>query len=40
MVLAAADEPTLRGALETAWRLKANKRQIALLDAGRAPPPT
>jgi hypothetical protein len=37
VVLAEADEPTLRGALEAAWRLKANKRQIALLDAGRAP---
>lgn len=36
VVLAAADEPTLRGALEAAWRLKANKRQIALLDARRA----
>ncbi len=35
VVLAEADEPTLRGALEAAWRLKANKRQIALLDAGR-----
>ena len=38
VVLAAADEPTLRGALEAAWRLKANKRQLALLDASRAPP--
>jgi hypothetical protein len=36
VVLAAADEPTLRGALEAAWRLKANKRQIALLEAERA----
>ena len=36
VVLAAADEPTLRGALEAAWRLKANRRQIALLDAGKA----
>jgi hypothetical protein len=36
VVLAEADEPTLRGALEAAWRLKANKRQIALLEAGRA----
>lgn len=37
VVLAEADEPTLRGALEAAWRLKANRRQIALLEAGRAP---
>ncbi|MEJ2817186.1 MmcQ/YjbR family DNA-binding protein [Caulobacter sp. CCG-8] len=37
VVLAEADEPTLRGALEAAWRLKANKRQLALLDAARAP---
>jgi hypothetical protein len=37
VLLDAADEPTLRGALEAAWRLKANKRQIALLDTGRAP---
>lgn len=36
VVLAEADEPTLRGALEAAWRLKANKRQLALLDAARA----
>ena len=35
VVLEAADEQTLRGALEAAWRLKANKRQIALLDASR-----
>lgn len=35
VVLAAVDEPTLRGALEAAWRLKANRRQIALLDAAR-----
>ncbi len=35
VVLEAADEQTLRGALEAAWRLKANKRQIALLDAAR-----
>ena len=35
VVLAEADEPTLRGALEAAWRLKANRRQIALLEAGR-----
>jgi hypothetical protein len=34
VVLAEADEPTLRGALEAAWRLKANKRQLALLEAG------
>lgn len=34
VVLEAADEPTLRGALEAAWRLKANKRQLALLDGG------
>jgi len=37
VVLAEADEPTLRGALEAAWRLKANKRQLALLDARTAP---
>ncbi|MBO9560593.1 MAG: MmcQ/YjbR family DNA-binding protein [Caulobacter sp.] len=37
VVLAEADEPTLRGALEAAWRLKANKRQLAALDAKRAP---
>jgi len=37
VVLAEVDEPTLRGALEAAWRLKANKRQIALLEAGRRP---
>ena len=37
VVLAVVDEPTLRGALEAAWRLKASKRQIALLDATRAP---
>lgn len=37
VVLAEADEPTLRGALEAAWRLKATKRQLALLDAARAP---
>ena len=37
VVLAEADEPTLRGALEAAWRLKASKRQIALLDASRGP---
>jgi hypothetical protein len=36
VVLAQADEPTLSGALEAAWRLKANKRQIALLEASRA----
>ena len=36
VVLAEADEPTLRGALEAAWRLKANKRQLALLEAARA----
>jgi len=36
VVLAEVDEPTLRGALEAAWRLKANKRQVALLEAGRA----
>ncbi|MBO9710274.1 MAG: MmcQ/YjbR family DNA-binding protein [Caulobacter sp.] len=36
VVLAEADEATLRGALEAAWRLKANARQIALLDASRA----
>jgi hypothetical protein len=36
VVLAEADEPTLRGALEAAWRLKANKRQLAQLEAGRA----
>jgi hypothetical protein len=35
VLLEAADEPTLRGALEAAWRLKASKRQIALLDASR-----
>ncbi|WP_029912363.1 MmcQ/YjbR family DNA-binding protein [Caulobacter sp. UNC358MFTsu5.1] len=35
VVLAEADEPTLRGALEAAWRLKANKRQLALLEAAR-----
>ena len=35
VLLDVADEPTLRGALEAAWRLKANKRQIALLEAGR-----
>ena len=35
VLLDAADEPTLRGALEAAWRLKANRRQIALLDAAR-----
>lgn len=40
VVLAAADEPTLRGALEAAWRLKANARQVALLDASRAPTPS
>lgn len=40
VVLAEADEPTLRGALEAAWRLKANRRQIALLDAGRAAAPS
>lgn len=40
VLLDAADEPTLRGALEAAWRLKANKRQIALLDASRAPAPS
>ena len=40
VLLEAADEPTLRGALEAAWRLKANKRQIALLDAGRAANPS
>ena len=34
--LAAADEAAVRGALETAWRSKANRRQIALLDARRA----
>ena len=33
--LAAIDAPTLRSALEAAWRLKASKRQIALLDAER-----
>jgi hypothetical protein len=33
VVLEASDELTLRGALEAAWRLKATKRQIALLDA-------
>ncbi|KQZ03642.1 hypothetical protein ASD21_20385 [Caulobacter sp. Root1455] len=37
VVLAEADEPTLRGALEAAWRLKANRRQIALLEASRTP---
>ena len=37
VVLAEADEPTLRGALEAAWRLKANRRQIALLEARRLP---
>ena len=37
VVLAEADEPTLRGALEAAWRLKATKRQIALLEAAQAP---
>jgi hypothetical protein len=37
VVLAAVDEPTLRGTLEAAWRLKATRRQIALLDADRAP---
>ena len=36
VVWADAAAPTLQGALETAWRLKANKRQIALLEAGRA----
>ena len=36
VLLDAADELTLRGALEAAWRLKANKRQVALLEAGRA----
>lgn len=36
VVLAEVDESTLQGALETAWRLKANKRHIALLEAGRA----
>ncbi|MBW8859276.1 MAG: MmcQ/YjbR family DNA-binding protein, partial [Caulobacter sp.] len=35
VVLDAVDEPTLRGALEAAWRLKANKRQITLLEARR-----
>jgi hypothetical protein len=40
VLLDASDEPTLRGALEAAWRLKANKRQIALLEAGRAPVPS
>jgi hypothetical protein len=35
VVLEAADELTLRGALEAAWRLKATKRQIALLDSAR-----
>jgi hypothetical protein len=40
VVLAEADEPTLRGALEAAWRLKATKRQIALLEAGRASAPS
>ncbi|TCS05967.1 hypothetical protein EV278_12642 [Caulobacter sp. BK020] len=40
VVLAEADELTLSGALEAAWRLKANKRQIALLEAGRAPAAT
>ena len=40
VVLAEADEPTLRGALEAAWRLKANRRQMALLDAGRPPAAT
>ncbi|CAN5364099.1 hypothetical protein BH10PSE3_BH10PSE3_40370 [soil metagenome] len=40
VLLDAADEPTLRGALEAAWRLKANKRQIALLDASRTPAPS
>jgi hypothetical protein len=40
VLLEAADEPTLRGALEAAWRLKANKRQIAMLDASRAPVPS
>ena len=39
VLLEAADEPTLRGALEAAWRLKANKRQIALLDASRQAAP-
>lgn len=37
VVLAEADEPTLRGALEAAWRLKANKRQLAVLDSMRSP---
>ena len=36
VLLEAADEATLRGALEAAWRLKAGKRQIAVLDARRA----
>ena len=40
LILPEADEPTLRGALEAAWRLKANKRQIALLEASRAPAPS
>lgn len=40
VVLDAADEITLRGALEAAWRLKASKRQIARLDARRAPAAT
>lgn len=39
VLIEAADEPTLRGALEAAWRLKASKRQIALLDA-RQPSPS
>ena len=38
VLLDASDEPTLRGAIEAAWRLKASKRQIALLDATRPAP--
>lgn len=40
VLIEAADEPVLRGALEAAWRLKASARQIALLEAGRSPAPS
>ena len=33
VVLDAIDEPTLKSALEQAWRLKAGKRLLAELDA-------
>jgi len=35
VVLEAINEPTLKSALEQAWRLKAGKRLVAELDAGR-----